>query len=61
MCRADLSVYTFTWPKANDSHFLDAHSNSPRQCVDFKQLEKYAYKRRIALAPTLLQPVVQDE
>jgi hypothetical protein len=59
MCRVDLSVYTFTWSENSDAQFLDAHSSSKRGCVDFEQLEAYAARRGIGLAPTLLRPAAE--
>lgn len=57
MCRADLSVYTFSWPVDEDARFLDAHSASRRVCVEWGDVEEWSRGRRIAVAPTLLRPV----
>ncbi|KAF2278034.1 uncharacterized protein EI97DRAFT_432118 [Westerdykella ornata] len=57
MCTGDLSLYTFTWPENPKAKFLDAHSTSPRKCVDWDQLESYAWKRKVGLAPTLIKDV----
>ncbi|KAH7127179.1 hypothetical protein B0J11DRAFT_567891, partial [Dendryphion nanum] len=38
MCTPDLSFYAFNWPKGEKTVFLDPESNSPRQCIDWKQL-----------------------
>jgi len=58
MCRMDLSVYTFSWPNETEfgaeAGFLDAHSTSVRQCMDWSELEEYMRPRSIGLAPTLL-------
>ncbi|KAF2726541.1 hypothetical protein EJ04DRAFT_453159 [Polyplosphaeria fusca] len=54
MCTPDLSVYSFTWPMESDASFLDAHSSMPRRCVDWDQVARYMWRRRISLAPTLL-------
>ncbi|ORY19202.1 hypothetical protein BCR34DRAFT_552734 [Clohesyomyces aquaticus] len=57
MCTPDLSVYSFTWPSNQNASFLDAHSYMPRNCIDWRQLEAYTWKRRIGLTPTLLYSV----
>lgn len=56
MCSADLGLYTFTWPKEENFTFLDAHSQSPRKCVDWTQVEDWSMKRKISLVPTVLFP-----
>ncbi|KAF2475361.1 uncharacterized protein BDR25DRAFT_340146 [Lindgomyces ingoldianus] len=55
MCTADLSLYTFSWPDDPDAIFLNAHSNSPRKCVKWEQLERWSTKRKISLSPVLLK------
>ncbi|KAF2258877.1 hypothetical protein CC78DRAFT_537484 [Lojkania enalia] len=55
MCHADLSLYTFRWPADPQSKFLEAHSTSPKMCVDWTQLESYAWGRKIGLTPTLVR------
>ncbi|KAF2112772.1 hypothetical protein BDV96DRAFT_580343 [Lophiotrema nucula] len=57
MCNPDLSLYTFSWPKEADPEFLIPHSNSPRKCADWSQIEDYGMKRSIGLTPTLLREV----
>lgn len=61
MCSADLSLYTFTWPQRQHFTFLDAHSRSPRKCVDWNQLEAWSMKRRISLTPTVIYPAEAGE
>ncbi|KAF2119245.1 hypothetical protein BDV96DRAFT_642282 [Lophiotrema nucula] len=56
MCAADLSFYTFTWPKEENFTFLDAHSKSPRKCVDWEQIQDWSTGRKISLTPTVLYP-----
>ncbi|KAF2726647.1 hypothetical protein EJ04DRAFT_452917, partial [Polyplosphaeria fusca] len=56
MCTADLRLYTFTWPKEENFTFLDAHTNTPRKCVDWTQLEQWSLRRKISLTPTLIVP-----
>lgn len=56
MCNADLSLYTFTWPEEENFTFLDAHSKTPRKCVDWSQVEAWSVARKIELAPTVLKP-----
>ncbi|KAK7182981.1 hypothetical protein DPSP01_010298 [Paraphaeosphaeria sporulosa] len=56
MCNADLSLYTFTWPREQSFTFLDAHSNTPRKCVDWGQVENWSMERKVELAPTVIKP-----
>ncbi|KAJ4347897.1 uncharacterized protein N0V89_009269 [Didymosphaeria variabile] len=56
MCNADLSLYTFTWPKEENFTFLDAHSKTPRKCVDWTQVEEWSDRRKVELAPTVIMP-----
>lgn len=58
MCNADLSLYTFTWPRKEDFTFLDAHSNTPRKCVNWDQVEEWSVQRKVELAPTVIKPAV---
>ncbi|KAL5453757.1 hypothetical protein PMIN07_007844 [Paraphaeosphaeria minitans] len=55
-CNADLSLYTFTWPREEDFTFLDAHSKTPRKCVDWGQVEKWSMERKVELALTVMKP-----
>lgn len=55
-CRADTSLYTFTWPENDSALFLEAHSNSPQKCVDWKELEDWSGDRRIYDQTILLKP-----
>ncbi|KAF2728223.1 hypothetical protein EJ04DRAFT_569715 [Polyplosphaeria fusca] len=57
MCNADLSFFTFSWPADPDARFLNPHSTSPKWCVNWEQVESYAWKRKIGLTPTLLKDV----
>jgi hypothetical protein len=56
MCNADLSLYTFTWPREQNFTFLDAHSTTPRKCVDWRQVEEWSVARKVELAPTVILP-----
>ena len=56
MCNADLSLYTFTWPEQKDAEFLDAHSKTPRKCVDWDQVEQWSLERSVSLTPTIVVP-----
>ncbi|KAF1973173.1 hypothetical protein BU23DRAFT_465640 [Bimuria novae-zelandiae CBS 107.79] len=56
MCNADLSLYTFTWPEKEKSDFLDAHSKTPRKCVDWSQVEGWSMRRKVSLTPTVVIP-----
>ncbi|KAF2443855.1 hypothetical protein P171DRAFT_474012 [Karstenula rhodostoma CBS 690.94] len=56
MCNADLSLYTFTWPREENFTFLDAHSKTPRTCVDWGQVEAWSVGRKVGLAPTVIKP-----
>ncbi|KAF2187322.1 hypothetical protein K469DRAFT_506022, partial [Zopfia rhizophila CBS 207.26] len=47
MCTADISLYTFSWPKYEKFTFLDAHSKPPRKCVGWGQFESWSLKRKI--------------
>jgi hypothetical protein len=61
MCAADLSLYTFTWPKQEKFKFLDGHAKAPRKCVNWNQLEQWSLRRKISLTPTVIFPGKEEE
>lgn len=56
MCAGDLSLYTFTWPKNNNSEFFDLHSKSQRTCADWTQIEEWSRDKRTSMQKGLLVP-----
>jgi hypothetical protein len=56
MCAGDLSLYSFTWPKNNNSAFLDLHSKSKRTCADWSQIEEWGRDKQTSMQQGLLVP-----
>ena len=44
-CSSDMRLYTFFWPKNSTKEFRGSYADMTRDCVDWRELEKWSSRR----------------